>query len=303
MPSLLIRGHHGLGDNLHQRAIVRQLLAAGNDVWIETPWPSVYHDLPVHTVMKPSALRTQAKNLTRESSRFSKEPVPRDAKVIQLRYSGDGVRRAGSVLAAMACPGFDPAVVDFRLPVPEDWLQIAIETVAAAGWESHRPLMLYRPLVERAEFASGALRNPDPAAYAALFKSIRSRYFVVSVADLEPNKEWIVGERVEADARFHRGELDFTALAGLASLSNLVFCAPGFATVLAQAVETPCVTVFGGYERGTSFSAGARQSFFSGYLAIEPQEACECFDGACPKRCDKTIDMPAALAALEAFVR
>lgn len=295
---LLIRGHHGLGDNLHQRAIVRQLLATGNDVWIETPWPSVYWDLPVHTVAKSSALRTQAKNLTREADRFSKEPVPHDAEVIQLRYTGEGVRRAGSVLAAMSCPGFDPAVADFRLPVPEDWLQVAIETVSSAGWESHRPLLLYRPLVERTEFGSGVLRNPDYAAYAALFKSIRSKYFVVSVADLEPDKEWIVGERIETDARFHRGELSFEALAGLASLADLVFCSPGFATVLAQAVETPCVTVFGGYERGDSFSAGARHS---PYLAIEPAEACACFNGACPKRCAKTIDIPAALVALERF--
>lgn len=298
MPSILIRGHHGLGDNLHQRAIVRQLLHAGNDVWIETPWPSVYHDLPVHTVAKSSALRTQAKNLERESSKFSTEPVPRDTKTIQLRYSGEGVRRAGSVLAAMSCPGFDPAVADFRLPVPDDWYDEASDTCARAGWRYDKPIMLYRPLVERTEYRSSALRNPDPASYTTLFKSIRSKYFVVSVADLEPGKEWIVGERIEADARFHRGELPFETLAGLASLSDLVFCAPGFATVLAQAVETPCVTVFGGYERGDSFSVGARHS---PYLAIEPFHPCDCFSGDCRSRCTKAIDMPVARAALEAF--
>lgn len=296
MPSLLIRGHHGLGDCIHQRAIVRQLLDAGNDVWIETPWPSVYHDLPVRCVPKPSVLRTQAKNLTREADRFSKEPVPRDAKTIQLRYSGDSVRHSGSVLAAMSCPGFDPAVADFRLPVPSGWKEAVLRGI---GWDGHKPLMLYRPLVERAEFTMGALRNPDPAAYAALFKSIRSKYFVVSVADLEPNKEWIVGERVPVDARFHRGELTFEALAGLASLADLVFCAPGFATVLAQAVETPCVTVFGGYERGDSFSAGGT---WSRYLPIEPVQPCDCFVGNCPRACTKAIDLPAARAALEAFI-
>jgi ADP-heptose:LPS heptosyltransferase len=195
----------------------------------------------------------------------------------------------------MSCPGFDPTVADFRLPVQGSW---QLDALAAIG-VTQKPIMLYRPLVERAEFASGALRNPDPASYATLFKAIRSRYFVVSVADLEPNKEWIVGERVEADARFHRGELSFEALAGLASLSDLVFCAPGFATVLAQAVETPCVTVFGGYEAGGSFSAGARHS---PYLPIEPAEPCACFNSQCTKRCEKTIDMPAALAALEAFI-
>jgi ADP-heptose:LPS heptosyltransferase len=298
MPSILLRGHHGLGDCLHQRAIVRQLLAAGNDVWIETPWPSVYYDLNVRTVRKPSALRTQAKNIDREADLFSAEPVPADARTIQLRYSGDGVRRAGSVLAAMSCPGFDSSVADFRLPVPDEWKEAALYGLFEIGFDATKPLMLYRPLVERTEYASSALRNPDHAAYIELFKSIRSKYFVVSVADLEPGKEWIVGERVCADAKFHNGELDFTALAGLAAVSDLVFCAPGFATVLAQAVETPCVTVFGGYECGSSFSVGARHS---PYLAIEPVQPCECFNGACDRKCSKEIDMSAALSRLEAF--
>lgn len=298
MPSILLRGHHGLGDCIHQRAIVRQLLSAGNDVWIETPWPSVYHDLPVHAVPKRSTLRTQAKNLEREADRFSRKPVPVDARTIQLRYSGDGVRRAGSVLAAMSCPGFDPAVADFRLPVPEEWWESAWRHLTEAGWNAADQVMLFRPLVERSENPFSSLRNPDHRAYIELFKSIRDQYFVVSVADLEPGKEWIVGERVCADAKFHHGELSFEALAGLAYASDLVFCAPGFATVLAQAVDTPCVTVFGGFERGTSFSAGR-----SPYLAIEPFHPCDCFAvGGCGRVCTKAIDLPAALSSLHEFI-
>lgn len=296
MPSIFIRGHHGLGDNLHQRAIVRHFLAEGNDVWIETPWPSAYHDLPVRCMPKLSTLRTQAKNLERERGRFSTEPVPRDAWVHQLRYTGDTVRVAGSVLGGMWPVGIDADAMGFRLPIPTAWWSAASEALTDAGWNTE-PIMLFRPLTERAENPFSRQRNPDADAYRALFESIRRDYFVVSVADLEPRKEWLVDDAIDADATFHHGELTFEVLAGLAFISDLVFCAPGFATILAQAVETPCVTVFGGYERGYSFSAGA---VWSPYLAIEPIHPCDCFDMG--HLCQKAIDVEAARAALEAFV-
>ncbi len=98
--------------------------------------------------------------------------------------------------------------------------------------------MVYRPLVERTEWNGCAARNPDHSAYAALFASIRDQFHVVSIADLVPNVEWISGARVEADQKFHAGELEFEALAGLFSIASLVFCSPGFAVILAQTVGT-----------------------------------------------------------------
>jgi len=156
--------------------------------------------------------------------------------------------------------------------------------------------MLYRPLQERAEWGGCRNRNPDHAAYAELFRSIRDRFFVVSVADFEPGREWMVGEPVEADLEFHNGELDFETIAGLTRMASLVFTPPGFAVVLAQAVETPVACVFGGYENSKSFSGGAR---FSQYLGIDPIRPCHCFSH--DHQCKKAIDMPKAIARLKAF--
>src|SRR3546814_11400043 len=44
MKSIYVQGMHGLGDNLHQRAILRHLMQS-HEVWLETPWPCIYHDL------------------------------------------------------------------------------------------------------------------------------------------------------------------------------------------------------------------------------------------------------------------
>lgn len=288
--TLYIRGMHGLGDNLHQRGVLRQL---PGDIWLETSWPAVYHDMPnVHCVAKGTSLRTQLKNAARQADRFEQAPVT-DAQM-RIWYTPHQVRSTGSVLAAMCSgAGVDHDLADFRLPVPQEWVDQAREFVGVPD----KPILVYRPLVERTEWGGCVTRNPDHGAYARLLAGIRDRFHVVSIADLEPGQEWMVGEPVEADQSFHAGELPFEAIAGLFSLASLVWTAPGFAVVLAQSIGTPVVCVFGGYESSRSFSSGAR---FSPYLGIDPIRPCECWSHR--HRCDKRIDEALAAARIEDFV-
>jgi hypothetical protein len=291
---------HGLGDNLRQRAIVRQKMQT-HDVWLESSWVSVYHDLVadgLKVVNKTTRLRTQAKNAQREAAIFSRARPPAGANVLQIDYPASEVRRHGSVLAAMcARTGCDITTADFRLPVPGAWLAKVTPWLRRWGYDGSKPIMIYRPLVDRpADWGGCKARNPDHAAYAALFDAIRDRFFVVSVADLVPGKEWSVGLACEADAYCHRGELEFETLAALTSVAGLVFCSPGFAAVLGQAVGTPVACVFGGYERSAFFFAGAKDA---PVLGIDPINPCECFrhDHACRK----TIDLPVEIERLQAF--
>lgn len=298
MTPLLIKGMHGLGDNIRQRALIRQMLPR-YDVWLESSWISVYHDLipqGLKIVHKPTRLRTQAKNAARESGLFSSSPPQRGTRALQVWYPPTRVRATGSVLAAMCeSTGCDLAAADFRLPVPPLWRAAAQELVAQ--WRPTKPILLYRPLVDRPSDWTGCnARNPDFAAYAELFRSLRDRYFVVSVADLAPGKEWIVGEEVESDITLHAGELAFETLAALTAEAALVFCSPGFAAVLAQAVGTPVACVFGGYEKSSFFFAGAKDA---PVLGIDPVHPCECFQH--DHACDKTIDLDRARAQLAAF--
>jgi len=292
---IIVRGMHGLGDNLHQRALLRQLMMRGR-VWLESSWVAPYYDLVgqgLRVVHKTTSLRTQAKNAKREAGLFCHDRPPAGAKEIAVWYRPEEVRRHGSVLAAMcANTGCDYDKSDFRLPVPKTWQDRARQFI---GYPA-KPIMVYRPLVERTEWNGCAARNPDSDAYLDLFLSIRDRFHVVSVADLVPGVEWIAGHRIAADQKFHGGELDFEALAGLFSLSSLVFCSPGFAVILAQAVGTPVVSIFGGYERAYSFSAGAR---YSSYLGIEPINPIDDFKHEVRS---KTIDLPSATGALLSFV-
>ena len=291
---------HGLGDNLHQRAVLKQLMNKGHEIWLESSWVAPYVDLigagGLHILPKDSRQRTQRKNAMREDKLFSPVACPKNVPHMQVWYRPEEVRKRGSVLAAMcASVSCEYEKADFRLPIPDSWLARADALIES--WKSTKRLLIYRPLVERTEWSGCAARNPDHAGYAALFESLRDRFFVVSIADLVDKVEWTVGRPVAADVTLHAGELDFEIMAALFKRAALVFCSPGFAVVLGQAVETPVICVFGRYERAYSFSGGAR---FSPYLGIEPVQPCDDFrhdDGG-----DKRIDLGRAMPRIEAFV-
>lgn len=288
-PALFVQGMHGMGDNLHQRAIVRELMKQ-YEVWLETPWPSVYHDMDgLHLVSKGSRLRTQAKNARREAALFTAKSVPTGVPVLDVSYPPALVRQHRGVLAAMSVKCGVP-VGDFRMPVPVDWrhgLELPVD----------RPVLVFRPLIERSEWGGCRSRNPEVEAYLRLFEAIRERFFVVSVADLLPGREWLAQPPVAADITLHAGQLEFRQLAALWRDAALVMSSPGFGVVLAQAIGTPVAAVFGGYESGYSFSAGAQHT---PTLAIEPMRPCDCFSHT--HRCDKRIDLVDAVRKLEEFI-
>lgn len=287
LPPLFVQGMHGMGDNLHQRAVVRELMAS-HEVWLETPWPSIFHDMPgVNLMQKGSSLRTQAKNLVREADLYSAKECPDGVRHLRIHYPPAKVRQHRGVLAAMSAQA-GVRVGDFRMPVPWDH---------GLDLPDDRPILAFRPLVERSEWGGNRNRNPDVGSYLKLLDSIRDRFFVVSVADLEDRKEWMVHDDVGADLTLHQGELNFQQLAALWRDAAMVMAAPGFGVVLAQAVGTPVVSVFGGYEGGYSFNAGAR---FTPTLAITPIHQCDCFSHT--HRCNKTLDLPRAIGRLAQFV-
>jgi hypothetical protein len=234
--------------------------------------------------------------VAREISSYTDQTLPRGARQIHVWYTGEQVRQYGSIFAAMVhSAGCSMEEADFRLPVPDRWLRQIDERIAQ--WRPTKPIMLYRPLVERTEWQGCAGRNPDFDAYRSLFLAIRDRFFVVSVADLVPGKEWIAGHYVLPDVALHQGELPFEQLAALAARSGLVFASAGFAPLLAQAVGTPNICVFGGHESSMTIKDGAK---FAPTLGIDPIEPCNCFDHYHKHK--KAIDIPAATARIIQFV-
>src|SRR5690606_22535876 len=131
------QGMHGPGDCLHQRGILRQFVERHDEIWLETSWPQVYHDMPtVRCVAKGTTLRTQLKNIERCRGQFV-EAVGA-SNTIRIRYSPQQVKESGSVLAAMCrSAGVEHSKADFRMPVPQEWVDLAHTFV-----QTDRPILV-----------------------------------------------------------------------------------------------------------------------------------------------------------------
>jgi hypothetical protein len=298
--SLLINGMHGLGDNVMQRAVIRRYLQrVQGTIYLDSPWPTLYADFDperLKLIRKESRLRTQRKNAEREAASFYTGPVPR-TRAVTVNYRGITARETNStVLATMLrAAGLEPeGGADFTIPHRPEWAGRARSIFAKIG--ATKPVLFYRPPTLRQEWLNPA-RNPEPGAFATLLESIRSRFFLLSVADLEPNVEWLAGVRIVPDHKFHEGELDLDAMLAVMAHSALVFTGPGFATVMAMALSVPSVTVFGGYQpaRSLAFAPPRVPTLF-----IEPIKPCDCYRHA--HDCPKALNLPFELTRLHAFV-
>lgn len=282
-----------MGDNIHSRAVIRKYLETYKELQLITPWPSVFWDLPIECVRPRTTLRTQNKNAMREATSY--RPIRSASHKTRIWYDHNQIKQAGGFMQAMCVNSGLQESGDFNLPVPLPWMDSALHAISTAWKLKPLPLMVYRPLVERTEWIGCRQRNPDAAAYVELAREAAKHHFVVSVADLHQSVEWESSEPLDADLRFHAGELDFKTLAGLVSLSDMVFCAPGFMLVLAQALRAKMVAVFGGHESARLYDHGFAENLF-----IQPINPCECFDKS--HRCDKTIDIPTATNQLRSFI-
>ena len=299
--SVEILGRWGFGDELMTRAVIRELMKT-QTVYLRTPYPAMFRDL-IEQGLKISEVITNAplpyahaiRQSTRDETRIT--PAPGNVTRLHIAYERHGpldIRKHGSILAAMFFSvGLKmPEKPDLSFPVPEPWRLRARKLIETGG----KPLMVYRPLVSNNTFGPPN-RLPDPTAYATLFNAIRERFFIASIANIQPNYEGPVGEAVPVDADFSHGELDFETLCGLFAESSLVFCTAGFTPLLAHAIQAPVVIVYGGHE---SSKLQAPTIHLSPTLAIEPDHPCNCQNPS--HNCDRHITLSPARARLLSFV-
>lgn len=211
----------GLGDAVYGRAFVKQL---PGEIYYDTPWPQLVADLPnVHCVQPSTHLRTQSKNIARHTSW---EVAPRGLPQRFPRYGAEGIIRGLTQTFGVAPGEFDLPPLP---PSPEQGLYVVV-----------------RPATVRQEWRADT-RNPDPnyiAIAAAYVKQLG--YRVISVADLEDGKEWLVGNAPYADVRYHKGELPIEELLALVKGAAAVIGGIGWIVPACLAAKVPAWIICGG---------------------------------------------------------
>lgn len=231
-------GMHGLGDSIYQRVLIKALLKMVREVYLETPWPELYSDLTRVFPVKPnSPFRTQAKH--ERSFKDWRPPREECDWRIEIQYGPKNLDSGDSIIQGMEASGIpirdDPLCLDLpaRMAKPP--------IINTQG----KPLALVRPVTVRSEWANVA-RNPRPEYIAEITEELRKTHFIVSLADLEEEAEWIVGDEPYADVRLHRGELKVPAMLELMRRADCVVSGVGWAVPAATALRVPAFIVLGG---------------------------------------------------------
>ncbi|HSX49932.1 MAG TPA: hypothetical protein VLF09_03180 [Cellvibrio sp.] len=217
---MLIYGMQGLGDNIYQRAFIKQL---PQPLFIQTPWPELYSDLRANFVMPATRLRTQTKNINRNDCWISASSAQ---KILRIGYGDEGI-----YTGMRRSFGIEPGELD--LP---DFGESPVQGKYA----------VIRPVSVRAEWRADS-RNPEPEHVNACADILRARgYTVVSVADFKDGEEWPVGDLPDTDQQFHAGELSVSELMALIQNAAVVVGGIGWIVPASIAAKTPAWIVCGG---------------------------------------------------------
>lgn len=223
------RGYHGLGDNIYQRPFLRHSPGA----YLQTPWPELYEGLDVKSVRTNTMLRTQRKNETKvDCNTWHAEP---DLIPVNIGYGPRDLHTHGSIINTFRHQFDNSERLVFDLP-----------SFKCCPIRADRKIAVIRPVTIRAEWDSES-RGCDPKYISqAADILIDQGYHVVSVADLEDGKEWLVGDTPRANQYFHKGELSVKQLMSLIEVASVVVTPVGWALPASIAYKIPCYVIAGG---------------------------------------------------------
>lgn len=236
LPPLLIHAPWGLGDSLYIRPVIIDA-ALQRSVYLETPWPELYADLPVQFVRGEKGLRLQMRNVYRQKASLWVEP-PAGIEEVALGY-GPIELQTSNVFTAMASKMPMPMVRDPVWDLP-DLGECPLDTDGA-------PLAVIRPVLRRLEWDNEA-RNPLPEYVAEIAGDLKARGFAtVVICDLQVDREILDnGVMPPCNLALTRGEMDTRQLLATIRDAAVVVGGVGWIVPAAISLGTPTFVALGG---------------------------------------------------------
>jgi len=272
---IMVKGMQGMGDTIYQRPFIKALAKKYTRVYVETSWPEFLEDLDgVYFIKSETSLRTQSKNVAnQDNTKWVLQP--KGVKTLTINYGRREIQTLSIPEAMVEQFGVEPNVWD--LPVTQK------------SPVTKRKYAVIRPVTARSEWLNVA-RNCDPKYIVEASKILKEQgYTIVSVADLEEDKEWIVGQEPYSDIKFHKGELKIKDLVALTAKASVVVSAVGFMVPMTMALGTPYICIHGGNGGHNSSGKICNEILpINNKISwIEPDNFCMCT--SMKHECNKTI--------------
>jgi len=240
--NLFFHGVLGLGDNLYQRPIVKDVAKQYKTVYLNTCFPEIYWDIPNVKFVYPNPLnlRTQKKHVEKlPKSTWSNRPKHADsARWDQLGPPSE--KKVQTKYVELE----NQENFDFSFPLRDKWIKAAEKIKAKLKLKGKKLCIVRRP-TDRREWSCPS-RNPKIEYFQLLLDKYKKDYFYLSIADIEKGKEWFDGDLKGINFSFDKGELDLTTILGLMKIADMTITFPGFFMIAAIAIRAKCFTIFGG---------------------------------------------------------
>lgn len=283
MQDVVIKGMLGLGDNIYQYPVIKEL-SKHCRVHLKTPWPQIYSDLNIRCVPTETRLRTQAKNEAASSKFFTSH----DQVTVEKRLSYVSHQHRGISLWQGLC-------ASARVPTSKYFLQIGQPARTRCDYA------VIRPPTIRKEWAAPS-RNPRPDYIQFCVDWLNAAGIKTQVvADINPPHEVYDGPRIEKAATYlEHGELGVVELMSLIRDAKVVVGGVGFIAPMCIALGTPVLIVHG----GAGGWNGPRMIDAPGVgklTHVLPKNYCRCQSHN--HACDKSIDTKLLEARLQELTK
>jgi len=261
-----VKSMQGMGDNIFQRPYIHTLCGLFETVYLDSPWPHLYWDMPdnLHLFRSGTRLRTQRKN-EESIKEFYGEGPPSITRVFRPGYI---LNKSGSVYK-----DFDGRIPRsgffFHMEPPNEWGE-------DLPFDPTEPFCVVRNTTVRREWhvPNRNCRNEYLQFAASKYKNLTGHQ-MIEIADIDGDVETLDGEHIHAaDVRLTKGELKHPGLIWAFRHAAAVISCTGFALPLAQMVKANALIIFGGYDLPEWFTHPDQDC--PDVITITPDKPCGC---------------------------
>lgn len=261
LPPLFITGPYGFGDTIYLRSVVKSLSKRHQLLYLRTTLPEAFWDIDNVKFVRPNLnrLRSQKQhilNLDKTGGIWTSIPKNIDHRSWATFVPGWKHQNNSSQAVTINPRGEESTTrffvnqfrlddFDFSFPVKQEWKEQARKIIDGLDLKGKKLCIVRQPTIHK-DWACYT-RNPQPQYFQALVDKYKNEYFFLSLANNKQGEEWFEDGSLEGiNKKYDHGELAITTIFGLIKLADMVITPPDFFSVLAIAIRTKCLCIFGG---------------------------------------------------------